>query len=246
MPKEIQTKKNEVVTHTAEPKEMYEKYLAENVTRNWTEDFVDEDTGEVVSIERKEVLFSIGTYLDNDIMPQLLFYLKSGDVKNEICITNQRRKGRFVNTSTTVWSVITAVGDKRVKLLLYANSLKMAYEIAKDFVELNYSGMCQMLQIKEFGRYIMLEDTLKKDNRDTEKKFYKIEIKAVSEDVASCYKFIVLSPDVDASTVVINNYLSKEENSIIDFSTVVESAVVIPCTHIIDKQFSQVYLEEFE
>ena len=30
--------------------------LAARVLRTWTEDFVDEDTGEVVSIERNEVL----------------------------------------------------------------------------------------------------------------------------------------------------------------------------------------------
>ncbi|MEZ3440174.1 hypothetical protein [Alistipes sp.] len=31
-------------------------FMAEAATRKWTEDFVDEDTGEVASIERSEVI----------------------------------------------------------------------------------------------------------------------------------------------------------------------------------------------
>src|SRR5690606_31699164 len=40
--------------------------LAARVLRTWTEDFVDEDTGEMVSIERNEVLIERDTYLDED------------------------------------------------------------------------------------------------------------------------------------------------------------------------------------
>jgi DNA-directed RNA polymerase subunit beta len=40
--------------------------LAARVLRSWIEDFVDEDTGEVVSIERTEVVIDRETILDND------------------------------------------------------------------------------------------------------------------------------------------------------------------------------------
>src|ERR1700746_2875412 len=40
--------------------------LAARVLKTWTEDFVDEDTGEVVSIERNEVLIERETILDNN------------------------------------------------------------------------------------------------------------------------------------------------------------------------------------
>ncbi len=42
------------------------KKLAARVLRTWTEDFVDEDTGEVVSIERNEVLLERDSILDED------------------------------------------------------------------------------------------------------------------------------------------------------------------------------------
>ncbi len=38
-------------------------YLAEHAIRKWMEDFNDEDTGEVVSIERNEIIAPMGDQL---------------------------------------------------------------------------------------------------------------------------------------------------------------------------------------
>lgn len=46
--------------------------LAARVLKTWTEDFVDEDTGEMVSIERNEVLIERDTYLDEDNILEIL------------------------------------------------------------------------------------------------------------------------------------------------------------------------------
>ena len=46
--------------------------LAARVLRNWTEDFVDEDTGEVVSIERIEVIHERDIVLDEDTIADIL------------------------------------------------------------------------------------------------------------------------------------------------------------------------------
>lgn len=243
------TKKDEIITNTVDPTEMYGKYLAKPLKRGWIEDFVDEDTGEVVSIERSEIIAEAGRFLDNDIIPQIIFHIESGDVK-EVVVSNQRREARFVKGYSAVWSVTVEVNRKKVKLLLYANSADMAIEAAKDFVELNYSGYCRMVQIKEFGSYIMIADTLKKDEEnDSGKKYYKIETKVVQEENEGYHNFIVLATDVDASMIAINNWLSKnlldeESNTLSDFTTTIESAVAIPCTHIIEKEFSDAYSEE--
>ncbi len=47
-------------------KKVVGKKLAARVVRNWIEDFVDEDTGEVVSIERTEVVIDRETLLEKD------------------------------------------------------------------------------------------------------------------------------------------------------------------------------------
>ena len=48
------------------------KKLAARVLRTWVEDFVDEDTGEVVSIERNEVMLERDTILDQDAIDMIL------------------------------------------------------------------------------------------------------------------------------------------------------------------------------
>src|SRR5574344_1536060 len=45
--------------------------LAARVLKSWTEDFVDEDTGEVVSIERNEVIIERETILDEDNIEEI-------------------------------------------------------------------------------------------------------------------------------------------------------------------------------
>lgn len=56
----IQTRKDEVRFKTSDIRRIIGKYLAANVLRTWNEDFVDDDTGEVVTIERNEILFERG------------------------------------------------------------------------------------------------------------------------------------------------------------------------------------------
>ena len=46
--------------------------LAARVLRSWTEDFVDEDTGEVVTIERNEIILERDTVLDEDNIEAIL------------------------------------------------------------------------------------------------------------------------------------------------------------------------------
>src|SRR5205809_1815436 len=47
------------------------KKLAARVLRSWVEDFVDEDTGEVVSIERNEIVMERDTVLDEDAIEMI-------------------------------------------------------------------------------------------------------------------------------------------------------------------------------
>jgi DNA-directed RNA polymerase subunit beta len=57
---------DEVKVSKAGLKRVVGRKLAARVLRSWIEDFVDEDTGEVVSIERNEVILERETILEND------------------------------------------------------------------------------------------------------------------------------------------------------------------------------------
>lgn len=74
------------VVETNKPEEIFHKYLAESAVKTWTEDFVDEDTGKIMSIERHEVIFDCGTYIDESVFPKIMFSIQSEELKTvKVC-----------------------------------------------------------------------------------------------------------------------------------------------------------------
>lgn len=74
------------VTETNKPEEIFHKYLAESAVKTWTEDFVDEETGKIMSIERREVIFDCGTYIDESVFPKIMFSIQSEELKTvKVC-----------------------------------------------------------------------------------------------------------------------------------------------------------------
>ena len=62
----------ELKINKANLKKAIGRKLAARILRTWTEDFVDEDTGEVVSITRNEVLFERDHVIEKDNMEEIL------------------------------------------------------------------------------------------------------------------------------------------------------------------------------
>lgn len=74
------------VIETNKPEEMLHKYLAEHAVKTWTENFVDQDTGETVPVERHEVIFDRGTYIDESMLPKIMFSIQSEELKTvKVC-----------------------------------------------------------------------------------------------------------------------------------------------------------------
>lgn len=74
------------VIETSDPKEMYGKYLYEAAVKKWTEDFMDDDTKKIVSVERTEVIMERGTYIDQDVLQQLTFSIQAQEIeKVKVC-----------------------------------------------------------------------------------------------------------------------------------------------------------------
>lgn len=245
----MDTKKNEIIICTSEPSEMIGKYTAERVVRGWTEEFVDEDTGDIVPIERKEVIMDRGTFLENEKISTIMFHLQSGDLEH-VKLSNQKREGVFViDGHSQIWSTVIEVGKKKVKLLLYANSFETATDIIKDYVELNYSGYCKLSQLKEFGHYTVIEEAITKDTPDSdkEKKLYKMEININSDGYVYSNNFLIFATDVESAKTAIDywigNELKENHGQAMDFTSTMESAVIISYSAIIDRAFSQEYIE---
>ena len=74
------------VVETNNPDEMLHKYLAEHAVKTWTENFIDQDTGEKVPVERHEVIFDRGSYIDESLLPKIMFSIQSEELKTvKVC-----------------------------------------------------------------------------------------------------------------------------------------------------------------
>lgn len=160
--KEIQTRLNEVRIKTLEPKKMLNMYLAERVIKKWNEDFVDQDSGEVVSIERTEKLFESGLLIDQDLLAKIQFSIQAGEIIEPIEVSNQHRSAHeLVNGSLCLWTAKAEFqGSKKKKFLLYGQNIEQVIDILRDYIELNFEGAFYITNVKDFKNYIILDDTL--------------------------------------------------------------------------------------
>lgn len=270
MEKKIETKKDEIRYFTSDPKRMLDKYLVNDVVQTWYEDFTDEDTQEVVSIERKQLLFGKGLLIDRDLLAKISFHLQAGDIK-EVEVSNQKRLG-YENEITRLrpWLAQVKNGEKNYKLLLYGSSVTNVIEILNDYLELNYHGGYSINTVKLLDMCIILTDNLKEQEDEakkeenksdglTEKKFYQLEVKIIySDETDTTAVFVVHTYDTDKALMIISHYLKMWEEKkakeheekgydkykIRDFKLIIEKAGPMPVGAFVPKDFSMAYKED--
>lgn len=145
---------------------MLNMYLAKRVLKTWEESFIDEDTGETVTIERNEILFDRGTLIDQDTLAKIRFSMEADGIK-EVEVSNQNRLA-FENENKFLYPYLAQaqISDKKYKFLLYATGLENACLILKDYIELNYQFGFTLTMIKEFDSCVILTDNLKERKVD--------------------------------------------------------------------------------
>ena len=74
------TRKDALVFETDQPAAMIGYYLAEPLARTWTEDFMDSDSGEVLTIDREEIILRRGDLITPEQAQSISFYLQSGEI----------------------------------------------------------------------------------------------------------------------------------------------------------------------
>lgn len=213
---------------------MLDMYLARPVVKTWTEDFMDEDTGEAVSIERNELLFERGRLIDQDTLAKIRFSMAADGVK-EVEVSNQQRMGvEYSRTCLYPYEAKVRIDKKNVRFLLFAKGMGQAMEILRDFVELNYQGHFALTMVKEFAPYVILQDSQdvpEKDDttgdeydaeKETEpegKKFYQIEARIChgyvdEEDADTCQTFqtfVVETFNADRALELIRQWLDERD-----------------------------------
>lgn len=222
MTSKIQTKKNETIITTSDTSQMHKKYLVNNLFRTWMEPFIDSDTGEIIEVERSELVLERGTYLDVDQLAVIQFHLQAGDVK-EVTVSDQKRLGHFGTAWGLIpWQVTVQLG-KKYKVILLAQNIFQALDIVEDWAELKFDQVFSICSAKEFKQHyfifdddvrMVLENGVEIPEDESEEikhavySFYSVEVNAkLGEDNERYFRFLVYARDVDNAKMLIDKFL---------------------------------------
>lgn len=159
----IETRADEVIISSLDPKELTGKYLTKNLCRTWTEEFIDQDTNEKVTVKRSEIILNKGTLLGNDTMSTVLFHMQTGDITEPIEVSNQHRLGTEIEhtRATPYCAKVVFGGSETKKYLLEASSIRQVLDILTDYCELNATQQFTFTEVKEYNCSVILVDMLR-------------------------------------------------------------------------------------
>lgn len=173
-----------VTERTADQRKMLGRYTAETVVRHWTEDFVDEDTKETVSIERRELIVRKGVKLDKDTISGIMFHIQAGDIEDVLVTDSTDHSELYVPERQRACEVTLSANCEKKMYLVKAQTVQKAVEAAQNYATM-YCGMEGEFTVRkvEFKPYIicykrydektvgdMLEEVLDLDNPTYEEK----------------------------------------------------------------------------
>lgn len=231
----IETRKGEIRYRTNDTRRMVGKFFASNVFKTWYEEVLDSDTGEVISIERNDLLFEVGKYIDEETAQSISFHIQCGDI-TDVEVSNQRRIARpDKRYSLLPFKATAVIGNKRKSFILQAQSATLAIEVVTDFIELNFTSRFVVDSVKAMPGCIILNDRFRRAVEEVEggneageetpdgeearddTKYYRIEADIVAkreddedEPRPSSYDFIVKTRDIDTAKAVITAWLNTQ------------------------------------
>ena len=166
MANKVQTRYQEIRYRSDQPVRMVGKFTAENVKRTWKEDFLDDATKQVITVDRYETIITRGQEISHDMIPKILFHMQAGELK-DILVSNQRRlRDQAKRTSPIPFIVNFHMGDRGCKVIVQATSIKQAINIAVDWAEQTGEGHFEVIQAKMANDLIIIEDSLRKLERE--------------------------------------------------------------------------------
>lgn len=157
-----------VVIETSKPEEMLNKYLAESAVKSWTEDFTNEVTGEKVSVERNEVLFDRGTFIDNDLLSKIMFSIQAEEIKT-VKVTDVKPMKKRIDAQ--VRRYIVKLSDGLHSINVYTTRCKTPEDAAQmvgDYYTIyplpNVGGDFSVLESEATSLRLLYKEELDKDH----------------------------------------------------------------------------------
>ena len=172
---------------TSDPKEMLHKFLPKHVLKTWKEDFLDEATGDVITIERNEVIVESGE-ITQDKLQQIQFAIQAGDIE-DVEVSNEDVRPMSVQTANYLipYSLELERGGMEIikdHYVCYAHDIPEAMRIACEFGQM-YRGFSGDVKV---NRVVRMDARMVPDNHqcipeadrkpaDERKDYFKVQVR---------------------------------------------------------------------
>lgn len=153
------------IKETDKPEEILHKYLAEAPTKKWVENFTDEDTGEVTPIERGEMLFERGSYIDEDMFAKIMFHIQAGDIKTvKVCDSKPLNKRNDNPVRRYLVTLTCSFGGSCTAYVTHCKTPEDAAQLVSDYYQV-YSlpeiiGNFAIVESTETNQVMIYPDTI--------------------------------------------------------------------------------------
>lgn len=209
-----------VTFRTANQAEMIGKYLPRRVLKTWKEDVTDEDTGEIVSIERNEVLFDAGQKITKDLAAKIMFSIQAGEIEDvevseDLVLPAERYIGHyFINYAVG----ISANSVKRL-FVVRAQNIETAIKVAVDFANVyrGANGLITPIKVNPVNCTIIDDDDdcIPEEERialELEKDYYMVNVRFLEFDnneqkwEKTDYNYLITADDVGQAKKRVESY----------------------------------------
>ena len=261
--------KDVVTFHTSDPKEMLGKYLPKHAVKTWTEDFIDEDTGDVVSIERSQIVVERG-YISQEKLEEIQFAIQSGDITDvEISEDNVLDMSLYTPKYMSNFMVeipIFIMGAGKIEKNHYAvraQTIPQAIQIAAEFGQMyrGFEGSIRATRVTLLEANIVPDDHACIPEADRtpaydRKDYFKVQVRTEWLEDTTMKKldshYILVAKDVGQAKERMARLLDimkaereKEGNKDDPYTTrTIRKAVPFEVDCIVPKEFSDMFYEE--
>lgn len=176
----------ELIKKTLDVSEAKGWFLTQNEYRYWNEDFIDEDTGNLTTKERSEVLCGKGSRI-NEIIQSLL---EENGIKT-IKVSNLPLLG-IQEKHLNLWEVFLKIrdnnGEKKKTYIVTADSPSDAEKFIAEYMEINVDATFEITKTNgnlKYDKVIKMYDSEREQYEESGRypvKWYKCQIFAVVED----------------------------------------------------------------
>ena len=260
----------DVVTfRTSDPKEMLGKYLPKHVLKTWTEDFLDEATGETVSIERNEVVVNRG-YISQEKLQEIQFAIQAGDIQDvevseEDVRDMQLYMPAYYNNYMVEIPIFTAGTITKNHFVVRAQTIPQAIQIAAEFGQMyrGFDGHIRATRCVTLDASIVPDDhqcipEADRKPADERKDYFKVQVRRewaedmklkksdiyyiiAANDVGQAKERIALLLDIMKAEQEKEQGFRVEED---DSRTTIRKAIPFDVDCIVPKEFSDLFYEK--